>query len=99
VADANIGANIGERMAALEARFDGFQLRFDNFQVQMATNQGAIMEKLNKIESSFEARREKVNDRIVAIEARAPAIIQQIVLGVSMGIVIAIISYVAGRVP
>jgi len=89
--------NIGERIASLEARFDGFQLRFDNFQVQMSTNQGLIMGKLDKIDAAFDDRRDKVNNRFLVLETKTPVIIQQIVLVFATGTVMALVSYVIGK--
>ena len=91
--------NIGERIASLEARFEGFQQRFDTFQDQMATNQDLIMAKLDKIETIFDTRRIRVDNKISEMEKKTPAIIQQIVLVLSTGVVMAIVSYVIGRLP
>ena len=90
---------IGERIASLEARFEGFQLRFDNFQSQMTVNQAQIMAKLDKIEESFEERKEKVNTRFSELDKKAPAIIQQIVLVLATGMVMGIVSYLIGKIP
>ena len=91
--------NVGERVASLEARFNGFQQRFDTFQNQMATNQNLIMEKLDKIETAFETRRMRVDNRIADLEKKTPAIIQQLVLVFSTGAVMSVISYLINRLP
>lgn len=90
---------IGERIASLEARFEGFQQRFDTFQDQMSTNQGLIMAKLDKIETIFETRKIRVDDKLSEMEKKTPAIIQQIVLVLSTGIVMAIVSYLIKQLP
>ncbi|MBC8520761.1 MAG: hypothetical protein H8D26_02040 [Methanomicrobia archaeon] len=91
--------NVGERIASLEARFNGFQQRFDTFQDQMSTNQGLIMGKLDKIEGGFEARRTRVDNKFSELDKKTPALIQQIVLVLSTGVVMAVVSYLISGLP
>ena len=117
MADANIGANIGERIASLEAEFKSFRNETlkDNEYIRQKLDYIAnlLSEKVDRAycHTRHEKLDEKVGElgkdgkytsleeRLRELEQKAPAIIQQIVLGVSMGIAVAIISYVAGGVP
>ena len=93
--------NIGERVASLEAALKSFRH-------EMLKDNDYIKKKLDKIADTLTEkvdrpycldRHEKVNSRLRTLEQKAPAIIQQIVLVLSMGIVTTIISYFISRLP
>ena len=90
---------IAERIVALETRMEGLQVQFAHFQTQMASNQSAILTRLDKIDGALDKRREKVDAKIAELNQRTPAILQTIVQGLVMGGAMALVYYFLGRIP
>lgn len=94
-------ATIGERIASLEAEVSGFK-------AQILSDNAYIKGKLDAIVTAlatkvgleaYEREMGKFNARMRSIEVQPSTIIQQMVLGATMGIVVAIISYVVSHLP
>lgn len=92
---------IGERLAGVEAEFRSFrhEMLKDNDYIKKKLD--TIVETLtSKVDRPYCLdRHDTLNSRLRTLEQKAPAIIQQIVLGLSMGIVIAVVSYLISRLP
>ncbi len=99
---------IGERIASLEAEFRSFR------QEMLKDNQ-YIKSKLDKIEEGLsnkvdreyclnrhdrlDKQVEEAEKSIRALERQAPAVVKEIVLVLSTGIVMAMVSYLIGQLP
>jgi len=84
---------------ALETRMEGLQNQFSQFQAQMASNQGMLMARLDKIDEGLEKRRDQVNERLSELEQKTPAIIQTIVQVLLTGGVMALVYHFLARIP
>ena len=93
--------NIGERIAGLEAEFRGFK-------EQITTDNSYIKGKLDVIVTAlsskvgmeaYEREMGKFNTRIHDMEIRSPAFVRDIVLVLSTGTIMAIISYLISQLP
>lgn len=93
--------DIGERIASLEAEFRSFK-------EQITTDNSYIKGKLDVIVAAlstkvgleaYERETGRFNTRIHNMEIRSPAIIRDIVLVLSTGVVMGVITYMISRVP
>lgn len=93
--------NIGERIAGLEAEFRSFK-------EQITTDNSYIKGKLDVIVAAlstkvgleaYERETGKFNARLHDVEIKSPAIIRDIVLVLSTGMVMAVVTYLIGQLP
>lgn len=100
--------NIGERIASLEAEFRAFrsEMTKDNEYIRQKLDYIAdsLTEKVDKSDCNPKHEKlnggyEKIVERITELEKKTPVIVQQIVLVLSTGIVMAVVSYLISGLP
>lgn len=93
--------NIGERIAGLEAEFKSFkeQILSDNSYIKgkLDVIVAALSTKVGL--EAYERESGKFNSRIHDMEIRSPAIVRDIVLVLSTGVVMAVITFLINRLP
>jgi len=90
------GENIGQRIAALEAEFKSFK-------EQILSDNQYVKEKLDKIieilgskvdKSNCQIRHEKIDERLTTFDKSNPALIQTIIVALTTGGIMAVVSYI-----
>ena len=94
------GENIGERIAALEAEFKSFkgQILSDNQYVKERLDKiieilGGKVDKVN-----CQSKHEKIDERLTTFDKSNPAIIQSIIVALTTGGVMTIVSYIISHI-
>ena len=90
------GENIGQRIAALEAEFKSFK-------EQILSDNQYVKERLDKIieilgskvdKTNCQAKHEKIDERLTTFDKSNPAIIQTIIVALTTGGIMAVVSYI-----
>ena len=94
------GENIGERIAALKADFKSFK-------EQILSDNQYVKERLDKIieilgskvdKTNCQAKHEKIDERLTTFDKSNPAIIQSIIVALTTGGVMTIVSYIISHI-